>query len=145
MADEQPPKKPRYGLVNFERRRTPRFSVDLPIEYSLLDSPDKNRGLAENAGEGGLMLFLGQKLEIGQALRIKIFFPSDPLLQSIEVLARVVWTELIFGKEGDYRCGVQFTDIPPDGLVKLKAFLDHLSTIQAPRRILPGRWEGPAS
>ena len=145
MADQGQQKKPQYGLVNFERRRSPRFSVDLPIEYSLLDSSEKNRGLAENASEGGLMLFLGQKLEVGQDLRIKIFFHSDPLLQSIEVIARVVWTELAFGKEGDCRCGVKFQDIPLDGLAKLRTFLDHLSTIQTPRRILSGPQGGPNS
>jgi c-di-GMP-binding flagellar brake protein YcgR len=138
MADESQQKKPQYGLVNFERRRRPRFSVDLPIEYSLLEFPRKNRGLAENASEGGLMLFLGQQLEVGQGLRIKIFFHSDPHLHSIEVVAEVVWTELPFGKEGDHRCGVRFTEIPPDDLVKLRSFLDHLSSLQAPRRILSG-------
>ena len=145
MADESQQKKPQFGLVNFERRRSPRFSVDLPIEYSLLDSPEKNRGLAENASQGGLMLFLGQQLEVGQGLRIKIFFHSDPLLHSIEVVAKVVWTELPFGKEGDHRCGVRFAGIPPNDLAKLKSFLDHLSTIQAPRRILFGRQEDPHS
>jgi c-di-GMP-binding flagellar brake protein YcgR len=145
MADEGQRKKPQYGLVNFERRRSPRFSVDLPIEYSLLESPEKNRGLVENASEGGLMLFLGQQLEVGQGLRIRIFFHSDPLLHSIEVAAKVVWTELPFGKEGDHRCGVRFTDIPSDDLAKLKSFLDHLSVIQAPRRILPVPQDDPHS
>jgi len=145
MADQGQQKKPQYGLVNFERRRSPRFSVDLPIEYSLLDSPEKNRGLAENASEGGLMLFLGEHLEVGQGLRIKIFFHSDPLLHSIEVAAKVVWTELAFGREGDYRCGVRFSDILPDDLAKLKSFLDHLSTMQAPRRVLSGPQEDPHS
>jgi c-di-GMP-binding flagellar brake protein YcgR len=145
MADEGQQKKPQYGLVNFERRRSPRFSVDLPIEYSLLDSPEKNQGLAENASEGGLMLFLGQNLAVGQGLRVKIFFHSNPLLHSIEVVARVVWTELVFGKEGDYRCGVRFQDIPSDDLAKLKTFLEHLSVIQAPRRILPIPQDDPRS
>ena len=143
MADESQQKKPLYGLVNFERRRSPRFSVDLPIEYSLLDSSDWNRGVAENAGAGGLMLFLGQQLEVGRVLKIKIFFPSEPHLHSIEVVASVVWTELPFGREGDYRCGVQFTNIPPGHLSKLKSFLDNLSTIQAPRRVRSGPPDDP--
>jgi c-di-GMP-binding flagellar brake protein YcgR len=136
MTDKGQQQKTQYGLVNFERRRSPRFSVDLPIEYSLLDSPAKSPGVAGNASEGGLMLFLGQKLDVGQDIKIRIFFHSDPFLQSIEVVARVVWTELVFGKEGDYRCGVQFRDIPASDLAKLKGFLDHLATIQPPRRIL---------
>ena len=143
MADESLQKKPLYGIVNFERRRSPRFSVDLPIEYSLIDSPENNRGLVENASEGGLMLFLGQQLEIDQGLKIKIFFHSDPLLHCIEAVAKVVWTELPFGKEGDHRCGVQFTEIPSDDLAKLKSFLDHLSAMQAPRLIVPVPQDDP--
>ncbi len=137
MADEGKEPKPEYGLVNFERRRSPRFSVDLPIEYSRLEAAEKNPGRTGNASEGGLMLFLGQKLEVGQDLRIKIFFHSEPRLRSIEVTGRVVWTEIPFAKEGDYRCGVQFTQIAPEDLAQFRQFLDQLSTIQPPRRILP--------
>ncbi len=137
MADEGKEPKPEYGLVNFERRRSPRFSVDLPIEYSRLEAAEKNPGRTGNASEGGLMLFLGQKLEVGQDLRIKIFFHSEPRLRSIEVTGRVAWTEIPFAKEGDYRCGVQFTQIAPEDLAQFRQFLDQLSTIQPPRRILP--------
>ena len=137
MVDERKEPKPQYGIVNFERRRNPRFSVDLPIEYSRIEAAEKNQGRTGNASEGGLMLFLGQKLEVGQDLRIKIFFHSEPRLHSVEVKGKVAWTEIAFAKEGDYRCGVQFTQIAPEDLVKLRQFLDQLSTIQPPRRIVP--------
>ena len=83
------------------------------------------------------MLFLGQKLEVGQDLRIKIFFHSEPQLHSIEVNGKVAWTEIPFAREGDYRCGVQFTRIALEDLAQLRQFLDQLSTIQPPRRIVP--------
>jgi c-di-GMP-binding flagellar brake protein YcgR len=137
MPDEGKEPKPQYGIVNFERRRTPRFSVDLPIEYSRIEAAEKNPARTGNASEGGLMLFLGQKLEVGQDLRIKIFFHSEPRLHSLEVKGKVAWTEIPFAKEGDYRCGVQFTQITPEDLVQLRQFLDQLSTIQPPRRIVP--------
>lgn len=137
MVDEGKEPKPQYGIVNFERRRSPRFSVDLPIEYSRIEADEKNPARTGNASEGGLMLFLGQKLEVGQDLRIKIFFHSEPRLHSLEVKGKVAWTEIAFAKEGDYRCGVQFTQITPEDLVQLRHFLDQLSTIQPPRRIVP--------
>ena len=118
--------------------------MDLPIEYSPIESPDKNPGRAGNASEGGLMLFLGQRPEVGQDLRIKIFFHSDPQLHSIEVTGIVAWTEMPFAREGDYRCGVQFTHIAPDDLTKLKRFLESLSTLQPQRRIVP-RTQGDSS
>ena len=33
MEAEGKDTKPRTGVVNFERRKYPRFSVDLPLEY----------------------------------------------------------------------------------------------------------------
>jgi c-di-GMP-binding flagellar brake protein YcgR len=137
MADEGKEPKPQYGIVNFERRRSPRFSVDLPIEYSRIEDSEKNPARTCNASEGGLMLLLGQKLEVGQSLKIKIFFHSEPRLHSLEVKGKVAWTEIPFPREGDYRCGVQFTQIAPEDLAQLRQFLDHLSTIQPLRRIVP--------
>jgi c-di-GMP-binding flagellar brake protein YcgR len=137
MADEGKEPKPQYGIVNFERRRSPRFSVDLPIEYSRIEDSEKNPARTGNASEGGLMLFLGQKLEVGQNLKIKIFFHSEPRLHSLEVKGKVAWTEIPFAREGDYRCGVQFTQIASEDLAQLRQFLDHLSTIQPPLRIVP--------
>jgi len=135
MGEEEKDSKLQYGIVNFERRRSPRFSVDLPIEYSCLDSSSRNTGRTGNASDGGLMLFLGDPVEVGVNLRIRVFFPSEARLDSIEVLAEVVWTEIAFGKEKDHRCGVRFVEIASEELSKLKSFLDHLSTIRPAFRV----------
>jgi c-di-GMP-binding flagellar brake protein YcgR len=129
--------KPQFGIVNFERRRNTRFSVDLPIEYSRVDTAAKHTGRAGNASEGGLMFYLPQRVEVGQHLRAKLFFASEPGLHSIEVLAEVVWMEFPFDSEGDYRCGVKFVDIAPEDLNRLKDFLENLAKIKVPRRVSP--------
>jgi c-di-GMP-binding flagellar brake protein YcgR len=116
------------GVVNFERRRHPRFSIDLPIEYKLIPSAISDKGRALNASEGGLLVYLPQSIEIGQHLEIKLFFVSGSHLNSIEVMGEVVWMDIHLGKEwGDYRCGVKFIDISSDDLNQLKKFLKSLS------------------
>jgi c-di-GMP-binding flagellar brake protein YcgR len=120
--------KSHVGVVNLEKRRHPRFSIDLPIEYQLIPSDINLTGRALNASEGGMLVYLPQQIEIGQHLRIKLFFASGSHLNSIEVVAEVVWMDIHLGKEwGDYRCGVKFDDISPDDLNKLKNFLRSLS------------------
>ena len=57
--DERP-----SGFVNFEMRRHPRHAVDLPIECSRINSPVSYTGQAINASEGGLMLYLFEKVEM---------------------------------------------------------------------------------
>lgn len=116
------------GVVNLEKRRHPRFSIDLPIEYQLIPSAIKQTGRAINASEGGLLVYLPQQIDIGQHLRIKLFFASGSQLNSVEMVAEVVWMDIHLGKEwGDYRCGVKFDDISQDDFNKLKNFLRSLS------------------
>lgn len=125
---EEKERKIHYGIVNFERRKHPRFNIDLPIEYSLLPSPVSHPGRALNASEGGLLVYLSEKVEISQELQLKLFFPSGSELNGIELIAEVAWMDIHLGKDwGDYRCGLRFVDISPEGLNKLKRFLRSLS------------------
>jgi len=125
---EQKERKLHYGIVNFERRKHPRFNIDLPIEYSLLPSSVNHPGRALNACEGGLLVYLTEKVEISQLLQLKLFFPSGSELNGVELITEVVWMDIHLGKDwGDYRCGLRFVDILPEDLNKLKRFLRSLS------------------
>jgi c-di-GMP-binding flagellar brake protein YcgR len=137
MKKEGQEGRAQFGIANFERRRSPRFSMDLPVEFSPVDSQTRflGTGRTGNASEGGLMLYLPGKLKIGQSLRIRLYFTSDPGLDSIEVAAEVVWVEFPFAAEGDHRYGVRFLDISPEDLNRLKNFLDNLAQIRPPLRI----------
>jgi c-di-GMP-binding flagellar brake protein YcgR len=127
MKKEEKEVKSRYGTVNFEKRKHPRFDVNLPIEYVRSDLP-ANRGEALNASEGGLLLYLPERMEIGQHLSLKLFFSSGSELRTIETLVKVVWMDIHLGENrGDYRAGVKFVDISKGDLEKLRSFLRSLS------------------
>ena len=120
--------KPRYGTVNFERRKYRRFNIDLPVEYYRIDSTVHRKGRATNASEEGLLLYLPEQIEIEQNLTLKLFFTSNSELNSIEMLVKVVWVDIHLEKDwGDYRTGVRFIDISPEDMTKLKNFLRSLS------------------
>ena len=121
--------KVRFGVANFERRRHPRFSVDLPIEYHRIHSPDSYPGRLGNISESGLMVYLPEKAEMGQFLEIKLFFPSDSHLQAIDMIAQVAWVDFHLGENRDYRSGLRFIEISPEDLKKLSGFLNHLAQI----------------
>jgi c-di-GMP-binding flagellar brake protein YcgR len=117
-----------FGIVNLERSKYPRVTVDLPIEYRRIDSSVRQTGRAQNASEGGLLLYLPEHIAIGQELRIKLFFSSGVELRAIEMVAQVTWTDIHLGREwGDYRAGVKFIDISSEDLEKLRNFLRSLS------------------
>jgi c-di-GMP-binding flagellar brake protein YcgR len=120
--------KPHYGTVNFERRKYPRFNVDLPIEYHRIDSSIDYAGKAHNISEGGLLIYFPEQMDLGQYIRLKLFLSLGSELNTIEVLAEVVWTDIHLDKgERDYRCGIKFIDISPEDMTKLKNFLGSLS------------------
>ena len=128
MEKEEKSPKPRYGTVNFEKRRHPRFNIDLPIEYTRSSLSIKH-GRTVNASEGGLLLYLPEQVEVGQHFVLKLFFPSGTALETIETLVQVVWTDIHLGEDwGDFRTGVCFTDISSEDLDKLKKFLRNLSS-----------------
>jgi c-di-GMP-binding flagellar brake protein YcgR len=127
VKKEEKGTKPRYGTVNFEKRRHPRFNVDLPIEYVRSDLA-VNHGEALNASEGGLLVYLPEKMEVGQHLSLKLFFSSGFEFNTIETLVRVVWMDFHLGEDReDYRAGVKFVDISPGDMEKLRIFLRSLS------------------
>jgi hypothetical protein len=76
--------KPHYGTLDFEKRRYLRSSVDLPVEYTRKDLVAK-QGRVINASEGGLLVYFPEQMEIGQHLRLKLFFTSGSQLNMTEI------------------------------------------------------------
>jgi len=125
---EEKETKPRYGTVNFEKRMHPRFSIDLPAEFSRTDLSVK-QGRAINASEGGLLLYLPEQVDIGQHLRLKLFFSMGSELKAIEAIVEVVWVDIHLGKDWrDCRTGVRFVEISTEDMGRLLNFVRSLSS-----------------
>jgi c-di-GMP-binding flagellar brake protein YcgR len=134
MAKKEEEIKPCLGTVNFERRKHPRFSCDLPAEYWHINDSKNFPGRAANISEAGLLLFICEDIEIDQNLRLKLFF-SGFKFKFIEAQVEVVWKDFQFEKGEDYRIGVRFVDISPEDMDKLKDFLNYLKNIQNPTEL----------
>jgi len=119
--------------TDFERRRHPRFPVAFPIEYWKTNDLKSRPSRAINVSEGGLLLHLPERLEIGQKLRLNLFIGSRPDLNPIEALVQVVWKDIPSGEEGDYRMGVKFVDISWRDMDELKNFLSTLMNLKPPQ------------
>jgi c-di-GMP-binding flagellar brake protein YcgR len=126
MTREESQTKSRYGTVNFEKRKYPRFNIDLPVEYYKTEISAKH-GRAINISIGGLLLYLPEEMKIGQFLNLVLFFTLDSEMNKIQALVEVVWTEIHPGKDwGDYRTGVIFEEIKVDDITKIKKFMRSL-------------------
>jgi c-di-GMP-binding flagellar brake protein YcgR len=141
MEKEERETKPLFGLVNFERRKHPRVSVDLPVEYWQINNCKSRPSRTLNVSEGGLLFYLSESMEVGQNLRLNLFIDSGHDLNSIEAIVQVVWKDIHLGKDGDYRTGVKFVDISAADVDKLKNFLKDLMDIRAPSELrIPSRF-----
>ena len=131
MRKEEEGRNPRFGTVNFERRKHPRFSVDLPVEYWQVNrNPKTHPDRPLDAGEGGLLLYISDEIAIGQNLRIRLFFDSGQGLNSIEANAQVLWKDILLEKDGFYRVGLNLVEISPEDLQRLKGFLSNLMKVK---------------
>lgn len=74
------------------------------------------------------MLYLPERLELGQQLSLKLFFPSGKGLETVQTLVQVVWTDIDLPRNGDLRTGVSFTEISTEDVEKLTIFLESLSS-----------------
>ena len=133
MEREKKETKPSFGLVNFERRWDPQFSINLPIEYWHIDSSRNRLSRMVNVTENGLLIYLPEQIGIGKNLRLRIFFGIGHL-NFIEALIEIVWKDTHLGKEGDYRTGANFVDISPANKEKLNSFLNNLMHSRASQR-----------
>jgi len=76
------------GLSILKKRKHPRFSVDLPVEYYKIGSPVKHDGRAMKCQPRWLgLLYFSEPLHIGQYLSLKLFLFLVLRLSVIETIA----------------------------------------------------------
>jgi len=126
---EEKESKLQVGAVHHERRKHPRFAVDLPIEYSHVSSPFIQVGRAINVSEGGLLVSLPEKMVIGRRLKVKLLTDPDPGSKPIEAVTEVVWVDAHTERRQEhFRCGLKLVETSPEDLRRLKHLLKDLSS-----------------
>jgi len=115
------------GIFVVERRKNPRISVELPLDYSLVDTQENFGGIATNMSEGGLLVYLPESIKLGSLLRIEILFVKGSELSSISGIAKIVWSDLAPKRMwGEYRYGLEFQSFQKGDLHKLKSLLNEV-------------------
>jgi len=102
----------KMGVLAIEKRKHPRFSVELPLDYTRIDGKEIYGGMVANASEGGLLVYLPERIEIGALLKIEIFYVKGLELDTIKVVGKIVWSDLAARESwGEHRYGLQFQNI----------------------------------
>ena len=104
-----------------ERRRYPRFPVDFPIDYTLMENGNADVGSVANASEGGLMVFLNERMDVGTKMIVFVPFILDSESTAIKATCKVVWKDVgVVAGGSRYQYGLQFTDIREEDVHKLR-------------------------
>jgi len=115
------------GTFVVEKRKHPRIHVELPLDYSIVDQKENYGGMVADASEGGLLVYLKERIEMGTRLKIEIIFVKGRELSSIKGVAEVVWSDLAARESyGEFRYGLQFQSFQEGDLDKLKDLLKEI-------------------
>ena len=119
--------KARIEVYHLGSRRYPRCDIQLPIEHYQFKSSITR---IANISEGGLLIYLPEEIDVGQYLRLKLYFSLGSELQTIRMLGEVVWKGNHLTEDGEYYpYGVTFVDVSSGDWTKLvnlvKIFLLH--------------------
>ena len=110
----------KLGVLAVDRRKYPRYSVELPLDYCRVEAKETYGGIVANAGEGGILVYLPERMEIGAVLKIEIFYVSGLELDTIKAIAKIVWSDLATKTSwGEYRYGLQFESIDEKEFTRL--------------------------
>ena len=114
----------KMGVLAIEKRKHPRFSVELPLDYSRVNGKEILGGMVANASEGGLLVYLPERVEIGTLLKIEIFYVRGLELDTIKADGKVVWCDLAARESwGEHRYGLQFESIDEKDFNRLATLL----------------------
>ena len=118
--------KPGEGIAILERRKQPRRRVELSFDYSPLVEREDHGGTLADANEGGLQVYLPEKLQVGDLFKIKIFAPAKSEVETVQAIAKVVWASRTKGRSGKYRYGLQLQSFFKGDLNKYRALLNEV-------------------
>jgi hypothetical protein len=108
-----------------EKRKSPRFSMDFPVEYRVLNGPGAYGGIVVDGSEIGLRIHSVKNMSIGARLNITVIFPKEFQMSNFEVVAEIIWKETYLTENWDgYQYGLKFVMIKEDDLQKLKKLLN---------------------
>ena len=105
---------------NKEKRKCPRYDLDWPLEYRVINDSDAYGGMVVDGSEIGLRIHSIKNIPVGTKLNVTVLFPKEFQLTNFEVEAEIAWKDLCLKEDWNgYQYGLKFIQIKEDDLQKL--------------------------
>ncbi len=113
-----------------ERRKYPRYSIELPLEYWQTDDA-LHGGMVGNLSDGGLLIYSARDIPTGRELNVRVFFPNGYEFDGIRIIGKIVWKQPHYDVDWTgYGYGFEFTQILEQDRQKLMDLLRGPSTLE---------------
>jgi len=110
-----------------DRRRYPRISMDLPLDYRVKHDARAHGGIVIDASETGFLIYSIEDIPVGTKLKIAVLFPKEYELAIFEVFAETIRKEFVAEREDwyqeGYQYGLKFIQILEEDYWKLRKLL----------------------
>ncbi len=107
-----------------EKRKAPRFCMDFPLEYRILNDPDAYGGVVVDGSEIGLRINSVKNIPVGTKLNIAVIFPKEFQMTNFEVVAEIMWKDVCLTEDWNgYQYGLKIVLIKENDFQKLKQLL----------------------
>jgi len=107
-----------------EKRKYPRFFLDLPLEFREFKEPCSRGGLVVNVSEGGVLIESVKSLPLNTQLNIVILFPNQFELTGYKLITRVVRKEPFFKEDWEgFQYGLAIIQVLDEDLWKKRMIL----------------------
>ncbi len=124
VSKQETPRLRKEAITGAEKRKHTRVSVELPVDYSRPNGKEVYGGIVANASEGGVLVYLPERLEIGAVLKMEILYVKGLELNTIKAIAKVVWGDLATRESwGEHQYGLQFQYIDEEDFNRLVTLL----------------------
>ena len=118
------------AFSNKNRRRCPRFFIDLPLEYRDRDNSCLGGAMVVNASEEGFLIESPRDIPVGTELSMTVLYPKGFELANFKVTAKIVWKEPYWREDlkrdrssKGYQYGLEFIQILDEDRWKLSFLL----------------------
>jgi hypothetical protein len=106
-----------------ERKRHPRFPLDLPLDHGVPDSPNPYGGIAINGSESGLLIYSLQDMPVGTHLNVAVLFADEFEFTYFDALTKVVRKVYSGNGQRGYGYGLLFVRISEENFRRLRRLL----------------------
>lgn len=106
-----------------DRRRHPRFPLDLPLDHGVLDSSRPFGGIAINGSESGLFIYSLQDMPVGTQLNVAVLFADEFELTHLEAVTKVIRKVCSGNGQRGYGYGLCFLRISEEHFRRLRQLL----------------------